>query len=237
MFDIIGFDADDTLWYNEQLYHQAKGKFAQILAKYSPPSQQASLHLDQIEVRNIEHYGYGIKSFTLSMIETAVDVSNGQIKGDVIAELITIAKGMLSADVDLVDGAQETLEILSSKYDLMLITKGDSFEQEQKIKRSGIDAYFRYLEVVGEKSEASYRKILDQYNLDPTRFLMVGNSLRSDILPVVRIGGKGIYIPNDQTWFHEHASQDDIQDVEYTELERLEQVPAYLQGLEQSLET
>jgi putative hydrolase of the HAD superfamily len=236
MIEIIGLDADDTLWHNEQLYHQAKKKFAQILAKYSS-SQQASLQLDQTEVRNIEHYGYGIKSFTLSMIETAVEVSNGQVEGHVIGELIAIAKQMLSADVELVEGAKETLEKISTKYDLMLITKGDSYEQERKIARSGINLYFRYLEVVAEKSEASYRKILGQYNLDPTRFLMVGNSLRSDILPVVRIGGKGVYIPNDQTWFHEHASQEDIEDLEYAELERLIQLPGYLNGLNQNPES
>jgi putative hydrolase of the HAD superfamily len=233
MIDIIGFDADDTLWHNERLYHQAKEKFAQILGKYSL-SKQASLHLDQTEVRNIEYYGYGIKSFTLSMIETAVEITDGQVNGDVIGELIAIAKHMLSADVDLVDGAEDTLEILSTKYDLMLITKGDSYEQERKIARSGIARYFRYLEVVGEKSETSYRKILDQYDLDPTRFLMIGNSLRSDILPVVRIGGKGVYIPNDQTWFHEHASHEDIGDVEYMELESLTQLPSYLTGLNQN---
>jgi len=230
MINIIGLDADDTLWHNEQLYHQAKKKFAQILEKYSS-SKEASLHLDQTEVRNIEHYGYGIKSFSLSMIETAVEVSNGQIDGDVIGELIAIAKQMLSADVDLVEGAKETLEELSTKYDLMLITKGDSYEQERKIERSGIADYFRYLEVVGEKSEASYRKILGQYNLDPGRFLMVGNSLRSDILPVIRIGGMGVYIPNDQTWFHEHASQEEIGEVEYAELEQLSQLPDYLERL------
>ena len=230
MINIIGLDADDTLWHNEQLYHQAKKKFAQILEKYSS-SKEASLHLDQTEVRNIEHYGYGIKSFSLSMIETAVEVSNGQIDGDVIGELIAIAKQMLSADVDLVEGAKETLEKLSTKYDLMLITKGDSYEQERKIERSGIADYFRYLEVVGEKSEASYRKILGQYNLDPGRFLMVGNSLRSDILPVIRIGGMGVYIPNDQTWFHEHASQEEIGEVEYAELEQLSQLPTYLAQL------
>jgi putative hydrolase of the HAD superfamily len=200
------------------------------LEKYSS-SKEASLHLDQTEVRNIEHYGYGIKSFSLSMIETAVEVSNGQIDGDVIGELIAIAKQMLSANVDLIEGAKETLEKLSLKYDLMLITKGDSYEQERKIERSGIADYFRYLEVVGEKSEASYRKILGQYNLDPGRFLMVGNSLRSDILPVIRIGGMGVYIPNDQTWFHEHASQEEIGEVEYAELEQLSQLPDYLERL------
>jgi putative hydrolase of the HAD superfamily len=230
MIDITALDADDTPWHNAQLYHQAKKKFSQVMAKYSS-SQVASLHLDQTEVRNIEHFGYGIKSFTLSMIETAVEVSNGQVEGEVIGELITVAKQMLSAEVELVEGAQETLARLSPSYDLMLITKGDSYEQERKIDRSGIAHHFLYLEVVGEKSEASYRKILGQYNLNPSRFLMVGNSLRSDILPVVRIGGKGVYIPNDQTWFHENASQEDIGEVEYAELEQLSQLPEYLERL------
>jgi putative hydrolase of the HAD superfamily len=230
MIEIIGLDADDTLWQNEYLYHQAKNKFAQILENYGDP-KEINAWLDKIEVRNIKYYGYGIKSFALSMIEAATDLSNGQMTGDEISEIITVAKGMLIAPVELVAGAEETLEKLSTKYDLMLITKGDSHEQEHKIERSGIADYFRYLEVVGEKSEASYRKILGQYNLDPGRFLMVGNSLRSDILPVIRIGGMGVYIPNDQTWFHEHASQEEIGEVEYAELEQLSQLPTYLAQL------
>ncbi|MFC1922011.1 HAD family hydrolase [Chloroflexota bacterium] len=227
MIEIIGLDADDTLWQNEHLYHQAKNKFAQILENYADP-EEIIAWLDKTEVRNIEFYGYGIKSFALSMIEAANVLSKGQLTGDEINKILIEIKEMLAAPVELVAGAEETLKKLSAKYNLMLITKGDSFEQEHKIERSGIADYFRYLEVVGEKSEASYRKILSQYNLDPTRFLMVGNSLRSDILPVVRIGGKGIYIPNDQTWFHENASQEEIGDWEYTKLERLSQLPTYL---------
>ncbi len=230
MIEIIGLDADDTLWENEHLYHQAKNKFAQILENYGDPEELIT-RLDKTEVRNIEFFGYGIKSFALSMIESANVLSRGQLTGAEISEIITVAKGMLTAPVELVEGAEETLENLSTKYDLMLITKGDSYEQERKIERSGIADYFRYLEVVGEKSEASYRKILGQYNLDPTRFLMVGNSLRSDILPVVRIGGKGVYIPNDQTWFHEHASQEEVGESEYAQLERLSQLPEYLERL------
>ena len=230
MIEIIGLDADDTLWENEHLYHQAKNKFAQILENYGDPEELIA-RLDKTEVRNIEFFGYGNKSFALSMIESANVLSRGQLTGAEISEIITVAKGMLTAPVELVEGAEETLENLSTKYDLMLITKGDSYEQERKIERSGIADYFRYLEVVGEKSEASYRKILGQYNLDPTRFLMVGNSLRSDILPVVRIGGKGVYIPNDQTWFHEHASQEEIGEVEYAELEQLSQLLDYFERI------
>ena len=227
MIEIIGFDADDTLWHNEILYHQAKVELGQILANYRKP-QEVRAWLDQTEVTNIAYYGYGIKSFTLSMIETATHISEGRVTAKEINEIITIAKQMLAAPVDLVDGAEETLIKLSSAYTLMLITKGDQFEQERKIEASGIAHYFRYLEVVGEKSEASFSKIIGQYNLDPARFLMVGNSLRSDILPVLKIGGHAVYIPNEQTWFHENASHEEIAQFEYAELERLIELPNYL---------
>lgn len=235
MIEIIAFDADDTLWENEHLYHQAKKEFALILAKYSTP-EQTSLRLNQIEVKNIDYYGYGIKGFTLSMIETALEVSQGQVEAQLIAELIRIAKGMLTAEVELVEGAKATLEKLSPRFDMMLITKGDRYEQERKIARSGIANYFRYLEVVAEKSETSYRQILERYNLDPARFIMVGNSLRSDILPVLRIGGFAVYIPNVRTWFHEHVPEDEFSHLKFDKLERLSDLPNYLaRFIDQSL--
>ena len=230
MIEVIGFDADDTLWHNEVLYHQAKEELGQLLAGYRPSKEVKDWH-DQTEVTNIKYYGYGIKSFTLSMIETAAQVSGGRVSGKEIDAIITIAKRMLTASVDLVDGVETTLENLSGGYKLMLITKGDQFEQERKISISGISHYFDYLEVVGEKSEASYRKILGQYNLDPARFLMVGNSLRSDVLPVLKIGGQAVHIPNEQTWFHENASQEEIEDYEYSQLARLIELPKYMVSL------
>ena len=231
MIDLIAFDADDTLWHNEHLYYHAKKTLPEILANYGEPDAiRASL--DQTEVHNIEYYGYGIKSFALSMIEVATDVSGGRVTGNEISEIITIAKNMLRAPVELVPEAADTLKNLSAQYDLMLITKGDLFEQERKIGISKISNCFRYLEVVGEKSEATYRRILGKYNCDPSGFMMVGNSLRSDILPVLGIGGQAVYIPNEHTWFHENASQAEIGEVEYTELERLSQLPEYLQQLE-----
>jgi putative hydrolase of the HAD superfamily len=130
-----------------------------------------------------------------------------------------------------VDGVEATLKSLSNRYELMLITKGDQFEQERKIRISGISHYFDFLEVVGEKSVSTYRAVLGKYNLDPTNFLMVGNSLRSDILPVLKIGGQAIYVPNEQSWFHENASQEEISELEYAELERLNQLPEYLERL------
>ncbi len=230
MIEIIGLDADDTLWHNEFLYYRAKQTFTKILADYGEPPE-IKTWLDKTEVRNIEYYGYGIKSFALSMIEAATDISKGQVTGAELGEIIAIGKKMLKAPVELVEGAEETLKQLSAQYELMLITKGDLFEQERKIDHSGISNYFRYLEVLGEKSEASYRKILGQYNLDPARFMMVGNSLRSDILPVIRIGGQAVYIPNEHTWFHENASQEEIGEINFGELERLSQLPDYLERL------
>jgi putative hydrolase of the HAD superfamily len=230
MIEVIGFDADDTLWHNETLYHQSKEDLSQILANYREPHETKSC-LDKTEVANIEYYGYGIKSFTLSMIETAIDVSDGKVTAEEINSVITIAKMMLAAPVDLVDGVEATLDSLSSSYDLMLITKGDQFEQERKIRISGISNYFDYLEVVGEKSVSTYRRVLEKYNLEPTRFLMVGNSLRSDILPVLKIGGQAVYIPNETTWFHENADNQEIGDFEYVELEQIIQLPKYLERL------
>jgi putative hydrolase of the HAD superfamily len=230
MIEAIGFDADDTLWHNEILYHQAKEDLSQILSRYQEP-QYVQRVLEEIEVNNISYFGYGIKSFTLSMIETATKISNGRTSASEIEKILAIAKKMLSAPVDLVDGVEATLANLSEKFTLMLITKGDQFEQERKIDVSGIANYFRYRDIVGEKSPSSYSRILAKYNLVPTRFLMVGNSLRSDILPVLKIGGNAVHIPNDQTWFHENADQEEIGDLEYIELERLDQLPEYLTRL------
>lgn len=230
MIEAIGFDADDTLWYNEFLYHQAKEELGQILSGYQEP-QYVHTVLEEIEVNNISYFGYGIKSFTLSMIETAANISNGRTTASEIENILAIAKRMLSAPVDLVEGVEETLARLSEEFTLMLITKGDQFEQERKINKSGIANYFRYRDIVGEKSPSSYNLILEKYNLLPARFLMVGNSLRSDILPVLKIGGYAVHIPNDQTWFHENANQEEIGDLEYIELERLGQLPEYLAHL------
>lgn len=227
MIEVIGFDADDTLWHNEILYHQAKEELGHILADYRDPAEIKEW-LDQTEVTNIAFYGYGIKSFTLSMVETASQATGGRVSAKEIDEIITIAKRMLTAPVDLVGGVKATLETLSSKYPLMLITKGDQFEQERKIRISGISHYFQYLEVVGEKSASTYSQILKKYNLDPTHFLMVGNSLRSDVLPVLEIGGHAVHIPNEQTWFHENADLQEIGDSQYMEAKRISQLPELL---------
>ena len=227
MFEVIAFDADDTLWHNETYYHEAKKQFAQLLSNYQD-NEYTRRRLDEIEVSNIDVYGYGIKMFTLSMIEAAIDISDGKVKGPEIQQIVNISKGMLTNEVKLFEHAEETLAKLSPRFDLMLITKGDQFEQERKIARSGLSGYFRYIEIVTEKSQESYQALLTKYDIHPNRFLMVGNSLRSDIHPVIAIGGRAIYIPNELTWFLENLPKEDVDHMAYDELEYIAQVPDHI---------
>ena len=228
--DVIAFDGDDTLWDNERLYQLAKDRF-DALPWYKTFPESASQRLEEMEMRNILYYGYGIKSFILSMIETAVDISSGTVESGIIRQIIKIAKDMLEADVLLFENVKETLEKLSQDYGLMLITKGDQFEQEGKIQRSGLIDYFRYVEIVGDKTKETYRRIFNKYQIDPCRFVMVGNSIRSDILPVIRLGGKAIYIHYMNTWSHEIVSKDELEGLAFDEIARLDQLPEYLDQL------
>jgi len=227
LFDLIAFDGDDTLWDNERLYRQATVRFTDLLSRYTNP-EEASHRLDEMEVQNICYYGYGIKSFVLSMIETAIDVSAGKAGGEVLLQIIDIAKDMLDAEVLLLENVQETLACLSQEYDLMLVTKGDQFEQERKINRSDLAKYFRYVEIVGDKTRETYQRLFDKYQINPHHFLMVGNSIRSDILPVVQLGGKAIYIHYLNTWMHEMVTEEEIKGLEFCELDHLGQLPEYL---------
>jgi putative hydrolase of the HAD superfamily len=224
MLDMIAFDADDTLWHNESRYLEAKDRFKQLLSTYHSPGWGEN-RLDETEIQNIRSYGYGIKSFTLSMIETAIELTDGQITARDIEEILGLGKRMLEAEVQLFEHVEETLAKLARDYPLMLITKGDLFEQQRKIERSGLAQYFRHIEVVGEKTGASYRVLLEKHHVEPHRFLMVGNSMRSDILPVLEIGGRAVYIPYQHTWLHEQVSTDETQQHEYVELEDLGQLP------------
>jgi putative hydrolase of the HAD superfamily len=230
IIEIIAFDADDTLWHNETLYAQAKEKFQQLLLSYRDPVG-ARQRLDEIEVVNIQYYGYGIKSFALSMIEAAIEITEGRIGGRELQQIIEITKDMMTAEVQLFESAEETLARLSAKHALMLITKGDYIEQNRKIDRSGLAKYFRYIEIVIDKTTESYRKLLAKYNIDPRRFLMVGNSLRSDILPVIEMGGQAVYVPYEHTWSHETVSNPDVGKSSYSEIEHLGQLPALVEGL------
>jgi putative hydrolase of the HAD superfamily len=230
MIEIVGFDADDTLWHNETLYSQAKDQFQELLAPYGNP-ERVRQRLDEIEEWNVRHYGYGIKSFALSSVEAAIEISNGQIEAPRLSKILDIVKEMLNADVKPLGPVEPTLAELSQLYPLMLITKGDFFEQHRKIERSGLAKYFRYIEIVIDKTPDTYRDMLAKYHLEPNRFLMVGNSLRSDILPVLEIGGQAVYIPYAGTWAHEDLDESTRTTMKYIEIEHLGQLPGLLDNL------
>ena len=230
MIEIIALDADDTLWLNEIRYFEAKERFKTLLSDYQP-DVLIEQSLDEAEEMNISTYGYGIKSFALSMVETAISLTDGQIRGHQIKDVLDIAKEMLTAGIVYIDHAEATLIELSRDYDLMLITKGDQFEQQGKIDRSGLAKYFRNTEILGEKTKESYLRLVKNYKIDPSHFLMVGNSLRSDILPVIAIGGRAVYIPHEPTWFHENVVVEEIHEQRYDELEHIGQLPGFIESL------
>jgi len=226
---MIAFDADDTLWHNETYYQQAAEKFKQLLKGYQDAGR-VDEQLAETEIRNVHWYGYGIKSYTLSMIEAAIALTDGKVTGNEIGSILDIGREMLSADVPLFDHTADTLASLAEDHDLMLITKGDLLEQDNKVQRSGLARFFKYIEIVQDKTPASYQLLLDRYNILASRFVMVGNSLKSDILPVLEIGGRAVYIPYQHTWAHERV--DDAHQHVYDEIEHLGQLPAFIAGLD-----
>ena len=226
----IAFDADDTLWHNETLFALTQEKFRALLAPYGD-----AVWIDQqlyaTETRNLAHFGYGIKGFTLSMIETAVELTDGRIGGHEIGEIVEWGRTMLSSPVELLPGAEEVVAKLGEEYPLLLITKGDLFDQESKLARSGLGGYFRHVEIVREKDANVYAAILSKYGVAPNQFLMVGNSVRSDILPVLSIGGKAAHVPYTITWQHEHAAPPEGDVDGYFHLESLGALPQLLAQL------
>ncbi len=231
-FEVIAFDADDTLWHNERLYVSAQARFKELLAHYHSP-EWIDERLFQAEMRNLPHFGYGIKAFALSMIETAGDLTEGRISGHDIQAIIDAAKEMLAAEVELLEHVAETIARLADTYALMLITKGDLRDQETKIARSGLGPHFRHVEIVSDKSPESYSRLLKRHAIAPERFLMVGNSLRSDILPVLALGASAVYVPYRLTWAHEVAEPPSAEQPGYYELEHLGLLPGLLDRLEQ----
>ncbi len=230
-WDVIAFDADDTLWDNERLYLEAKQKFVQLFAECERPDHCLQ-RLEEVEGQNVALYGYGIKSFILSMIETALTLGEERHVADKIATILAFARQMLAAEVRLLDGVGEVLATLHARYPLMLITKGDAAEQQRKIEASGLAGFFRWVEVVADKTPQVYRAILERYRFSPQRFLMVGNSLRSDVLPVLEIGGQAVLIPYANTWSHEMNV--DVRGRAYVTLPSLSELPAYLERVTRS---
>jgi putative hydrolase of the HAD superfamily len=231
MFDIIALDADDTLWHNEPLYTQTQEKFCQLLKPYHD-LEWIQKRLNETEIRNLEFFGYGVKGFILSMIETAIELSEGRISGREIQEIINLGRQMLRAPIELLDHVKETIPRLSRLYPLMLITKGDLFDQETKIARSALADYFKRVEIVSEKTADVYRAILEKYGYDPKRFLMVGNSLKSDILPVLAIGGQAVFIKYPTTWAHEAVDEEETRNANYFEIDHIGKIFEFLGDLQ-----
>ena len=201
MFDVIGFDADDTLWHNESIFTITQEKFREIL--HSHNTELVNQTLSSTQIKNLKLFGYGIKGFILSMVETSVELTNGEIKGNEIQKIIDFGREMLANPIELLPHVQEVIEDLSRKYRLLLITKGDLIDQETKIARSGLAEYFTGVEIVSDKNTETYEKILSRHEITASRFIMIGNSMRSDIVPIVQIGGQAVHIPYYSTWDHE----------------------------------
>jgi putative hydrolase of the HAD superfamily len=199
---IIAFDADDTLWVNETYFDETETKFCELMQDYLS-HQGISQELFKIEIANLKLYGYGIKGYILSMIEAAMAISNNTIPIEVIEKIIQYGKELLDKPIVLLDGVEETLEALKGKYKLVVATKGDLLDKRLKLHNSGLGHYFHHIEVMADKQEIDYSDLIKRLDIAPSEFIMIGNSLKSDVLPVLNIGGHGVHIPFHTTWAHE----------------------------------
>lgn len=224
---VVGLDGDDTLWHNESIFAATHDRFRAMVQRYAPDAG-IDERLLATERRNIELFGYGVKGFALSLIETAITVTGGRIGAPDVACIVDWAKDMLRHPVDLLDGVADTVAHLATRYRLVLITKGDFFHQESKVARSGLAEHFDVVEIVAEKDPASYRRVLARAGIDPVSFVMVGNSLRSDVLPVLDIGGHAVHIPYQLTWEHEQVIDHEHDGRPYAELGDIRELPDLL---------
>ncbi len=231
MLDVIAFDADDTLWHNESLYQDIEARFIALMAPYAPnDGVQAALH--ERDIRNIPHFGYGIKAFALSMIEVAVEVSGGAVTGHEIAQIVGFAHEMRSTPVELLPHVAEVVPQVARSHPVIVITKGDLLDQQAKVARSGLAQHFDAVHVVSEKTPDVYADIFAGHGYAPQRVVMVGNSLKSDVLPVVELGGHGVYIPYHTTWAHEIVPDEVKQQADFHALDHMGQLPDLLRTLE-----
>ncbi|MEO6995681.1 MAG: HAD family hydrolase [Lacunisphaera sp.] len=224
----IGFDADDTLWHNEVIFEQTHERYRELLAAYHDAAT-VNRKLFETEMRNLELYGYGIKGFTLSAIETAIELTGGKIGTAEIRQLIEVGRDMIAHPVDLLEDVGEVLRLVAVHYRLVLITKGDLRDQERKLAKSGLAAHFNHIEILSEKNAGAYQRVLARHRIDPAKFLMVGNSLKSDIIPVIELGGAGVHIPYHLTWAAEHAAQPEACAGRLFTLQSMRELPAAIE--------
>ena len=210
MIELVAFDGDDTLWHNEAIFSMTQGNFAELMEPYVE-DEDLDERLFATEMRNLRLFGYGVKSFTLSMIETAIELSHGRVTANEIQSIIDAGRSMLEHPVELLDGVEAAIDQVSERYSVMLITKGDLFDQESKLARSGLGERFDAVEIVAEKNETCYRRILSQRGIAADCFVMVGNSGRSDVLPTLALGGWAVHVPYPLLWTHEHVDQEDLE--------------------------
>jgi putative hydrolase of the HAD superfamily len=217
-FKVIGFDADDTLWINEEHYRTAEQQFVGLMEPWLT-EREARKELFRIEMQNLGLYGYGAKGFTLSMTTAAISISNGQVGSEVIAQIINLGNDLINAPISLLDEVEDVLARLSEDYKLIVATKGDLLDQERKLQNSSLEKYFHHVEIMSDKNPDSYRKLVRHLDIEPEAFLMIGNSLKSDVIPVLEIGADAIHIPYHTTWAHERV--DDISELQpYMTLDR-----------------
>jgi len=224
---VIGFDADDTLWVNETYFREAEEEVGHLLSHYETPNK-IDQELFRMEMKNLPTYGYGVKGFVLSMIELAIELSNGRVSNEIVGKILDIGKNMINKPIELLDGVEDVLKTLSKDYRLILATKGDLLDQERKLEKSGLLDYFHHIEVLSEKQEANYEKLLKHLDIKPSEFLMIGNSLKSDILPLVNIGAKAIHVPFHTTWQHEKVSKKETNGLEYKTVDNLKEILSFI---------
>lgn len=226
-FDVVGFDADDTLWRSEDYFDEAEALFVEKVGPHAPEGIDVLDALRATELGNVQISGYGVKAYALSMVQAAVTVTRGRVPAAIIGELVDHAHEMLMHPVDLLDGVAETLAAVGRTHRMVLITKGDLVHQYRKVRTSGIAHHFEHIQVVLEKDVATYAQLLVDWDIEPARFVMIGNSVKSDVLPIVELGGHGIHIPYHLTWAHEVVHD---HDGGFTELASISEVPAWLAG-------
>jgi len=230
MIRIIGFDADDTLWHNESIFDRVQQRYRDLLARYHP-ADVVDRVLFATEMRNLPLYGYGVKGFMLSTVETAIELTKGAISAQEIREIIALGQEMLAHPVELLPGVAEILPALGRDYRLLLITKGELHHQERKIAESRLAPHFSAIEILSEKDGAAYERVLRRHDVAPEEFVMVGNSLKSDILPVLELGGAGVHIPYHITWQHEHVEEPPHAHARFRRVDQLSELPPLLPAL------
>lgn len=228
MIEAVGLDADDTLWENESFFRLTEAEFSALLAAHGEPGDIAG-RLFEVERANLERYGYGIKGFMLSMVETAIELTDGQVDGRTIGRILDLGREMLAHPIDLLPGVEEALNALEGRR-LILITKGDLMDQERKIAASGLAERFEAVEILAEKSPESYGRVLWRHGIAPEGFVMAGNSMKSDVIPVLELGGWGVFVPHEATWAAEHADAPDHPRLR--NLSRLDELPTLLAEIE-----